>query len=280
MRKKKKAKTKTIYKATVLDMPDEDFEINPVVCSNSRIFVPQESLCDKCIPVRIDITKLPDKLEYTVGDSIDITGIVVKAYCEDDTVWGGVPFEELLFSPAEVDGNGLVFKLFGVEVRLLGSNEETEFVARRSGYTDRKWWNNNTASVPAYGVVIDTSGNGGISVFAFSKVNPESDLWFGPFGGWPQMSRVWGNEAWATQNGTLYKGAISAGYNTLAQTDNWTSLYFPPISNDEFTAFYNALYEAGTDFQVSADLEVTVSWDRGDGTILDDTFTISVAGGV
>ena len=48
-------------------------------------------------PTYIRITTLPVKLQYLDGGTIDYAGIVVKAYCADDTEFCTVPFEELIF---------------------------------------------------------------------------------------------------------------------------------------------------------------------------------------
>lgn len=61
------------------------------------------------IPVRIDITTLPTKLTYVEGESVDITGMVVKAYAQDDTEYAGfvdgiIPNSELTIDPATIIG--------------------------------------------------------------------------------------------------------------------------------------------------------------------------------
>ena len=55
------------------------------------------------LPASIAITTEPTKSIYVDGESIDLTGIVVKAYYEDGTEWGTVTFSELLHDPLEAD---------------------------------------------------------------------------------------------------------------------------------------------------------------------------------
>lgn len=51
-------------------------------------------------PDHILITTPPTKLTYEVGETIDITGMVVTAYNSDDSVWGVVPSDEITIDPA------------------------------------------------------------------------------------------------------------------------------------------------------------------------------------
>ncbi len=51
------------------------------------------------IPSYIEIVKEPTTTHYVDGQNISIEGIQVKAYYENDTEWGDVPFEELSFEP-------------------------------------------------------------------------------------------------------------------------------------------------------------------------------------
>lgn len=53
----------------------------------------------------IEVTKSPNKVEYNDGDTIDFTGIEVTAYKEDNSVFGVIPFEELIF-PVTVASEG------------------------------------------------------------------------------------------------------------------------------------------------------------------------------
>ena len=64
-------------------------------------------LVDNIIPSSVAITTQPTKTSYTAGESIDITGIVVKAYKKDGTIWsdsthsgGVIPTSELSTDPA------------------------------------------------------------------------------------------------------------------------------------------------------------------------------------
>lgn len=79
---------------------------------------------DTVLPSSITITTMPTKTVYTNGETIDGTGIVVKAYKNDGTIWestgytgGVIPLSELVFDPStatmggqsdkKTDGRGL-----------------------------------------------------------------------------------------------------------------------------------------------------------------------------
>lgn len=61
-------------------------------------------LIEKPLPSKIVIEKVPDNIKYHDGEEIDFTGMIVKAYLEDGTLWtdsshpdGVIPLEELTF---------------------------------------------------------------------------------------------------------------------------------------------------------------------------------------
>ena len=49
------------------------------------------------LPVRIEVTTPPTKTEYTHGETIDYSGIIVHAYSSQGVDMGAVPFNELMF---------------------------------------------------------------------------------------------------------------------------------------------------------------------------------------
>ncbi len=57
------------------------------------------------LPSYIRVTVLPQKIDYTVGETIDYTGLVVHAYTKSGIDMGVVPFNELIL-PAEKAGEG------------------------------------------------------------------------------------------------------------------------------------------------------------------------------
>lgn len=57
------------------------------------------------LPSYIRVTVLPSKLDYTVGETIDYTGLVVHAYTKSGIDMGVVPFNELIL-PASKAGEG------------------------------------------------------------------------------------------------------------------------------------------------------------------------------
>lgn len=57
------------------------------------------NLVEKEVPTSIRIVKEPTTTVYVDGYSISIAGIKVKAYLEDGSEWGDVPFNELSYEP-------------------------------------------------------------------------------------------------------------------------------------------------------------------------------------
>jgi len=58
-------------------------------------------LVEEVLPVEIRVTTPPTLVQYTDGDTIDFTGIVVHAYDSDGEDLGAVPFGELVFPVTE-----------------------------------------------------------------------------------------------------------------------------------------------------------------------------------
>lgn len=54
-------------------------------------------LVETVVPVEIRVTTLPTKTDYTDGETIDYSGIVVHAYSSTGQDMGAVPFNELVF---------------------------------------------------------------------------------------------------------------------------------------------------------------------------------------
>lgn len=72
---------------------------------------------DTVLPSSITITTMPTKTIYTNGERIDLTGIVVKAYKNDATIWestgytgGIIPINELVLESniATIEGSGSI----------------------------------------------------------------------------------------------------------------------------------------------------------------------------
>lgn len=101
---------------------------NPIGGDNNEHYIkPNPStgvVEDTVLPSSITITTMPTKTVYTNGETIDATGIVVKAYKNDGTIWestgytgGVIPLSELVFDPTtatmggqsdkKTDGRGL-----------------------------------------------------------------------------------------------------------------------------------------------------------------------------
>lgn len=67
-----------------------------------------EYLIETLLPSSMRVTTPPTKIEYDIGDSIDITGIIVTAYKGDGTVYGVVPNNEIRIDPTKAERDGPV----------------------------------------------------------------------------------------------------------------------------------------------------------------------------
>ena len=55
------------------------------------------------LPTKIVVTKPPNKIDYVDGETIDLTGIIVNAYYDDDSPFTVVPVKELTLSDSVAD---------------------------------------------------------------------------------------------------------------------------------------------------------------------------------
>jgi hypothetical protein len=73
---------------------------DPTTGNETGITVGEDgSLTSTDVPSSIRVTTNPTKMDYTDGESIDTTGMVVQAYLADGTLWGTVPAEEVTIDP-------------------------------------------------------------------------------------------------------------------------------------------------------------------------------------
>lgn len=90
---------------------------NPIGGDNNEHYIkPNPStgvVEDTVLPSSITITTMPTKTVYTNGETIDATGIVVKAYKNDGTIWestgytgGVIPLSELILDPTTATTGG------------------------------------------------------------------------------------------------------------------------------------------------------------------------------
>lgn len=90
---------------------------NPIGGDNNEHYIkPNPStgvVEDTVLPSSITITTMPTKTVYTNGETIDATGIVVKAYKNDGTLWtssaysdGIIPLSELVLDPTKASMSG------------------------------------------------------------------------------------------------------------------------------------------------------------------------------
>lgn len=93
----------------------------------------------KKMPTRIEIEHMPTKTTYVNGDTIDIDGIIVKAYDENYNLWtdvdypdGIIPIEELIITPETAnsdftDVETRKSKTYDIAVKLRKKDNKVEF---------------------------------------------------------------------------------------------------------------------------------------------------------
>ena len=91
-----------------LDLLDLDFELgSSILAGDLNVSIDSDlSLTVENIPTTIEIVTPPKKLEYTEGDRLDLTGMVVTAKKSDGSTWtsakypnGHIPLRELIIDP-------------------------------------------------------------------------------------------------------------------------------------------------------------------------------------
>ena len=89
-------------------------------------------ITDKKLPSSIRITVLPQKVDYTEGETIDYTGLVVHAYTRSGIDLGAVPLDELVLSVTTAHGAD---SFFTAESDLnTGLNQPIYFVKSADSY--------------------------------------------------------------------------------------------------------------------------------------------------
>lgn len=90
----------------------------PKGVANAKALKTSYDIAIGSLPTKIVVTRPPNKLDYVDGEAIDLTGIIVNAYCEDESVFSVVPTKELIIEPTVADissssqGGGGTYHIF------------------------------------------------------------------------------------------------------------------------------------------------------------------------
>ncbi len=242
---------------------------NSSPCKYRSPYVPP---CTECPPVRIEITVLPDKIDYENGESIDLTGIVVRAFKANGNLWGGfphgiIPIEQLTYDPTTISP----FPSLNT-VSITGYNKSGGI------YYKQCYWNNTLnlaptssnvpctieyfgATKPWTGTVYFTGYNGRLYIYLHDCVMTGSgDRWWvdvndagsgsGQYGGVENLYWIWSsNENYAHNHWV-----------------NDNSLVAPTVPTSDIDPTTTSMAETNT---------ITVSWTY-EGETFTDTFDINV----
>ena len=235
------------------------------------------------LPTSIRIEVLPDKTEYICGETIDITGIVVKAYLPDGSLYdadgypqGVIPLNELEIEPEIADayysdGNGVEAKgilMIAYDVDTYGTNPRHSY-----SYYNGKPFSPELLADKEHGGI-----RGGYAVCPHlvlgssyfvtiyndeTWIKPEDDDEAWPSDGWGD-----GGTYWVEPDGYT---AIVGAFRTRSR---WLRLAVR-TNNQSIPTSTRAPWEAG-DMQPMGSNKITVKWKRpGDKKELTDKFEIT-----
>ena len=233
------------------------------------------------IPSYIEVTRLPDKTEYQVGETINPTGIIVHAYYADGTDYGTVLNSELVY-PVQVapepGGAG------GGDYALLPKSDDLSFASTVSNglccgesNPGKKAYDLASSSLSGVGYVFyshigtRTGVVYAISAQDYNALAADTDI-----GSW-----AWQNSD-GTQNafGTIKKSKFSVHADNPNVYCYVTTWMFPPENRNQSVPYYQtegAALDALRDFAPSGNVSIPVQWvSPFNGKTLEDSFEIAV----
>lgn len=77
----------------------------PKGVANAKALKTSYDIAIGSLPTKIVVTRPPNKLDYVDGEAIDLTGIIVDAYCDDESAFSVVPTKELIIEPTAADSS-------------------------------------------------------------------------------------------------------------------------------------------------------------------------------
>ena len=277
--KAKKEKSQKIKKVKSLK-PSKITGIDPVNGNPYQVGVDSEgNLTKEMLPSSIHIVVSPWKREYENGEEINFYGMHVYLLDKDGHPFkseqyptGEIPFEELLLPVTTAEGDGSDYSsstLDGVTVNYCDAYSMSwGFGSTESSFKANSWKIDLIAqSGTFYGLIRTDSERQyiispticGDTPFVGTIINQNGD------------HRSFQNNHYAT----LPDGKRIYFYLFPNLNDDYPNVhYYPPKSDGETSALFNALYN-GT--PSGGALEIPVQWIRSDGEMLEDSFQISVS---
>ena len=240
------------------------------------------------MPSSISVVQMPSKTVYTVGESINLTGIVVKAYTNSGALWtdsahpnGIIPISELTYAPtvanndgghtSDLDTSPIVQPIKAGGAVLLYKAKSIDGVV---------------IDVPQKGVSI--SGNGAVYAYFESPIARVLAIAVSASSGGSTIvvenfnddgtteTRTYPATNSYTHNGkTVYYSAYNSA-NAASKIGGTYQPYTPATgSQHEAETAWTMLYG-----DIEGTQAITVSWPRpGDGAVLETSFNITVTGG-
>jgi len=227
------------------------------------------------LPSSISVVGLPTKTTYREGDPINKSGIVVKAYLADGTLYdyknyqfGAIPLSELEIEPTKASGGG------GDGIYNVSSAGTMMFDIKCTGWPLERQIRKKYDGKAYYVLIHINSGDWNvpliISLNYESKINEYRDLYNSGWGNWTDDSNYnvkfnYNGKTYVCNNGAALHGSFEYGYpdvyNSYATLNEALNDIIPKIDSGE----------------ADSGLRVTVKWKRPeDGKELTDTFKITV----
>lgn len=231
------------------------------------------NLVETGVPSSIRITTNPSKMTYSDGETIDMSGAVIKAYNTDGGLWGNVPLNEVSVSPSTADGGGALPGLAYYEFP-----EET-YVYKYPGYYNDYYFYAQTFN-GARIVFIQYGEHVYYYTFCnnnqgYSKIGIAEERWGQPTAiNWstPLMRNIGNNYYGGWGRGDSNGSPLPFIYSTLGNIP-YGGENPPSTELEELQAALPYAYRT-----VTVDQTINVSWKRpGDNKKLTTSFNITVS---
>ncbi len=252
-------------------------DTTPIDPSNYDGYLPTENNPDTAgaatyLPHAIDITTEPTKLEYIDGDTIDFSGIEVTLLKEDGSTYtsdaypnGTVPFGELLFPTSEAfadDGTTAAGAILGQPLYVTRETSDTISYSTDSfcHINMSGQWGNIGYSVSQSGATIEYVGS-----WKYDFYYDGTQYFDGLVQWWTKGACI------VTIEKDVASGDITGKFwEAIESGDDY-------VIHNGATLVDSTLAKAIISGDGVAVVSIPVQWQRSDGTVLEDTFAITIA---
>ena len=262
--------------------------IDPATGQETTVTVNPETgdIVKTVVPVEIRVTTPPTKTDYTEGETIDYSGIVVHAYSSTGQDMGAVPFNELVFPVTTAQGGDEWSDGHGLNAMMLYYTPHwsiTEWLQIYPGRIDEEqvYVNGDAVGSTTYEGSSFPATYGSHSepgTMLATRYNGEN--YFASISGSRELNLFALFEGYTTQSGqrklTGWQGV--GGSSTTAGVGRFTKGSW----SEELTNLPQSTVNPTTvdPTNLHATQSLPVQWPRtGDGAILETSFTINVTGG-